>query len=206
LRRRSSPRAGPTTPVAAQRAEELAAAKKAKEKAETPQRVVKHGASDITGEDHVQQGAAIAYGAIPNVLQVPSRENLERFEAAGAGARRERCAAHRIAEPIYRKFVRGGVDPQSGRQRSYYPSTVTKRVVVYDNDMLVEFIPEGARVRMVVEIEPHRDEHWTRMSAQGFESQLTKAPAALAARRSCGRCRSPPPRTIRSSSRCEQRV
>jgi uncharacterized protein YndB with AHSA1/START domain len=53
----------------------------------------------------------------------------------------------------------------------------------YDNDMLVEFIPDGPRVRMVVEIEPHRDEHWTRMSAQGFESQLTKVPAALAARR-----------------------
>jgi uncharacterized protein YndB with AHSA1/START domain len=54
----------------------------------------------------------------------------------------------------------------------------------YDNDMQVEFIPDGARVRMVVEIEPHRDEHLTRMSAQGFESQLTKVPAALAARRS----------------------
>jgi uncharacterized protein YndB with AHSA1/START domain len=54
----------------------------------------------------------------------------------------------------------------------------------YDHDMQVEFIPDGARVRMVVESEPHRDEHWTRMSAQGFESQLTKVPAALAARRS----------------------
>ncbi len=53
----------------------------------------------------------------------------------------------------------------------------------YDNDMLVELIPEGVNVRMVVEIEPHRDEHWTRSSAQGFESQLTKVPAALAARR-----------------------
>lgn len=53
----------------------------------------------------------------------------------------------------------------------------------YDNDMLVELIPEGERVRMVVTIEPHRDAQWTRMSAQGFESQLTKVPAALAARR-----------------------
>jgi hypothetical protein len=53
----------------------------------------------------------------------------------------------------------------------------------YENDMRVEFIPEGARVRMVVEIEPHRDEQWTRMSTEGFESQLTKVPAALAARR-----------------------
>ena len=54
----------------------------------------------------------------------------------------------------------------------------------YDNDMLVELIPDGARVRMVVEIEPHRDEHWTRSAAQGLESQLTKVPAALAKRRS----------------------
>ena len=53
----------------------------------------------------------------------------------------------------------------------------------YDNDMVVELIPDGARVRMVVEIEPHRDEHWTRQSAQGFESQLTRVPGALAARR-----------------------
>jgi uncharacterized protein YndB with AHSA1/START domain len=54
----------------------------------------------------------------------------------------------------------------------------------YDHEMQVEFMPEGARVRMVVEVEPHRDAHWTRMAAQGFESQLTKVAAALAARRS----------------------
>lgn len=53
----------------------------------------------------------------------------------------------------------------------------------YDNDMHVELIPEGRRVRMVVVIEAHRDEHWTRMSAQGFESQLRKIPGALAATR-----------------------
>jgi uncharacterized protein YndB with AHSA1/START domain len=54
----------------------------------------------------------------------------------------------------------------------------------YSNDMLVTLTADGVRVRMVVEIEPHRDEHWTRMSARGFESQLTRVPAALAARRS----------------------
>lgn len=53
----------------------------------------------------------------------------------------------------------------------------------YDNDMQVEFVADGDRVRMVVLIQPHRDDTWTRMSAQGFESQLTKVPAALAARR-----------------------
>lgn len=53
----------------------------------------------------------------------------------------------------------------------------------YDHDMVVEFIPDGARVRMVIDVQPHRDEQWTRMAAQGLESQLTKVPAALAARR-----------------------
>lgn len=54
----------------------------------------------------------------------------------------------------------------------------------YDNDMQVEFVSEGDRVRMVVLIQPHTTEGWTRQASQGFESQLTKVPAALAARRS----------------------
>jgi hypothetical protein len=44
----------------------------------------------------------------------------------------------------------------------------TPGVEPYDTDMPVEFISDGARVRTVVEIEPHRDEHRTRMSAPGF--------------------------------------
>jgi uncharacterized protein YndB with AHSA1/START domain len=53
----------------------------------------------------------------------------------------------------------------------------------YENNIAVEFIPEGASVRMVVTIDPHQDEEWTRMAGEGFASQLTKLPAALAARR-----------------------
>lgn len=53
----------------------------------------------------------------------------------------------------------------------------------YENEMLVELFPEGSRVRMVVTLEPHPAEEWTRRSAEGFASQLTKVPAALAARR-----------------------
>ncbi len=52
----------------------------------------------------------------------------------------------------------------------------------YDNDMLVEFFRDGKNVRMVVTIEPHAIEEMTRMSAQGFESSLTKIPAALSRR------------------------
>ena len=53
----------------------------------------------------------------------------------------------------------------------------------YEHEMRVELIPDGTRVRMVIDVQPHRDEHWTRMAAQGMESQLAKVPAALAARR-----------------------
>lgn len=53
----------------------------------------------------------------------------------------------------------------------------------YENNISVEFSREGRIARMVVSIEPHRDDFWTRQSAAGFESQLTKVPAALASRR-----------------------
>jgi hypothetical protein len=47
---------------------------------------------------------------------------------------------------------------------------------------LVEFFSEGPQVRMLVTIEPHRDEEWTQRAGEGFASQLNKVPAALAAR------------------------
>jgi uncharacterized protein YndB with AHSA1/START domain len=44
----------------------------------------------------------------------------------------------------------------------------------YESLIEVDFTPLGDRARMVVTIHPHRDPHWTRMSVQGFTSQLTK--------------------------------
>ena len=52
----------------------------------------------------------------------------------------------------------------------------------YDNRIRVEFSSEDGRASMAVTIEPHPDPEWTRTSIKGFESQLTKVPAALAAR------------------------
>jgi uncharacterized protein YndB with AHSA1/START domain len=49
----------------------------------------------------------------------------------------------------------------------------------YENNILVEFVPDGPGVRMVVTVDRHRDEEWTRRAAAGFESQLTKLPGAL---------------------------
>ena len=56
-------------------------------------------------------------------------------------------------------------------------------VTPYEHNILVEFIPEGSSVRMVVTVEPHISEEWTSRARQGFESQLTKLPGVLAARR-----------------------
>jgi uncharacterized protein YndB with AHSA1/START domain len=52
----------------------------------------------------------------------------------------------------------------------------------YENEMLVEFFPEGRSVRMVIAVDEHQTAEWTQRATQGMESQLTKVPAALAAR------------------------
>jgi uncharacterized protein YndB with AHSA1/START domain len=53
----------------------------------------------------------------------------------------------------------------------------------YENRTCVEFFPEGKSVRMVITTEEHPDKEWTRLATEGWESQLTKMPAALAARK-----------------------
>jgi uncharacterized protein YndB with AHSA1/START domain len=52
----------------------------------------------------------------------------------------------------------------------------------YENKTRVEFLPEGSSVRMLITVDEHHDEHWTRLATMGWESQLTKLPGALAAR------------------------
>ena len=47
-------------------------------------------------------------------------------------------------------------------------------VAPYDSTMRVELIPSGANVRMVVTLEAMHNEELTRMSIEGFTSQLTK--------------------------------
>jgi uncharacterized protein YndB with AHSA1/START domain len=56
----------------------------------------------------------------------------------------------------------------------------------YENQMLVEFVPDGGNVKMIVNIDEHMTSEWTQRATQGFESQLTKVEAALAARRKRG--------------------
>ncbi len=44
----------------------------------------------------------------------------------------------------------------------------------YENTIAVDFFPAGEATRMVITIEPHLDPHWTRMSIEGFNGQLSK--------------------------------
>jgi uncharacterized protein YndB with AHSA1/START domain len=44
----------------------------------------------------------------------------------------------------------------------------------YESLIEVAFSAEGDHARMVVTLHPHLDPHWTRMSLEGFTSQLTK--------------------------------
>ena len=44
----------------------------------------------------------------------------------------------------------------------------------YESLIEVEFSADGDHTRMVVTLHPHLDPHWTRMSIEGFGSQLTK--------------------------------
>jgi uncharacterized protein YndB with AHSA1/START domain len=53
----------------------------------------------------------------------------------------------------------------------------------YENRTRVEFFPEGSSVRMIINTEEHPDKEWTLRATQGWESQLTKLPGALAARK-----------------------
>lgn len=47
-------------------------------------------------------------------------------------------------------------------------------VATYESTIGVDFVPAGASVRMIVTLDPMHSEEITRMSQQGFTSQLTK--------------------------------
>jgi len=47
----------------------------------------------------------------------------------------------------------------------------------YDTTMVVEFFASGDRTRMVVTLEPMHDDEFTKMSTEGFTSQLSKLDA-----------------------------
>ncbi|MDV6332681.1 SRPBCC domain-containing protein [Asticcacaulis sp. 201] len=50
----------------------------------------------------------------------------------------------------------------------------------YDSVIDVQFLKAGDKARMVIALQPHLDPHWTKMSIDGFTSQLTKLEARFA--------------------------
>jgi len=44
----------------------------------------------------------------------------------------------------------------------------------YESTIEVDFRATGDRTTMLVTLHPHRDPHWTKMSVEGFQSQLKK--------------------------------
>jgi uncharacterized protein YndB with AHSA1/START domain len=57
----------------------------------------------------------------------------------------------------------------------------------YPYDIVVQFFPEGGRVRMVVTADPHREAELTRVAAEEMTRQLRRFDAALASLRSKAR-------------------
>jgi len=53
----------------------------------------------------------------------------------------------------------------------------------YENRIRAEFLQEGRTARMIILIEAHPSEDFSRLAVQGMESQLTKVEEALASRR-----------------------
>jgi uncharacterized protein (DUF1697 family)/uncharacterized protein YndB with AHSA1/START domain len=68
------------------------------------------------------------------------------------------------------------------RLKIHFTIDFIQGVAPYDFNVLVEFFPDGAGVRMVTAIDRHHDEEWTRLAAVGFESALTKLSEAIAER------------------------
>ena len=98
-------------------------------------------------------------------------EQIEFMKKSGMGVSHDTRGTFVEIEPLRRLKIRYVID--------FLPGVET-----YENNVLVEFFPKGKGVRMVITVDPHIDERMTGMATQGWESQLTKLPEALAARTS----------------------
>ena len=113
----------------------------------------------------LQVGGRLRYDMIAD-----APEQIEFMKKSGMGTSHDTRGTFVEIEPLRRLKILYTID--------FLPE-----VEPYENNVLVEFLPEGESVRMRITVDPHIDEKWTGMAKQGWESQLTKLPAALAARR-----------------------
>ena len=97
-------------------------------------------------------------------------EQIEHMRKMGMPLSHETRGTFVVIEPYRRLKIRHIIDFIPGLE-------------AYENNIAVEFAPEGSGVRMVITLDRHPEEEWTRRAAAGLESQLTKLPGALTARR-----------------------
>lgn len=81
-------------------------------------------------------------------------EQIKHMQRAGMSASHETRGTFVEIEPLRRLKILHMID--------FIPG-----VEPYENNMLVEFVPEGRSVRMVVTVDQHQDEEWTRLAALG---------------------------------------
>ena len=97
-------------------------------------------------------------------------EQIAHMKAANMPLSHETRGTFTEVEPLKRLVLRHVIDFIPGLEP-------------YENFMRVEFSQSPQGTRMLLSVDPNATEDWTKAATEGMASQLTKAPAALAARR-----------------------
>ncbi len=108
-------------------------------------------------------------GALSYAMIAAGAEQIAFMESAGMPTSTETRATFGAIEPLLRLTIRHVID--------FIPG-----VAPYNNDVTVAFAAEGTHATMMITVDAHLSEEWTQRAAAGWESQLTKLPAVLAAR------------------------
>jgi uncharacterized protein YndB with AHSA1/START domain len=103
-----------------------------------------------------REGGALSYEMIAD-----TPEMVEAMEKMGQAVRHGTHGRFVEMEPHRRLAITHVIDFLPG-------------VAAYDSTMVVEFFPSGPEVRMVVTLDAMHNEELTRMSTEGFTSQLRK--------------------------------
>lgn len=123
-------------------------------------------------------------GCRVEVRKLELREGGELLYDMIAVAPEEIAAVEKLNIPISQK-VRGTfarIDPLKHLEFTHLIDFIPG-VKAYEHRIRVEFSKAGSSAQMVITVEPHHNPEWTRIATQAMESQLTKVPALLAARR-----------------------
>jgi uncharacterized protein YndB with AHSA1/START domain len=103
-----------------------------------------------------QAGGALDYDMIAD-----APEAIAAMEAAGQAVSHGTHGTYSVFEPHSRLSLVHVIDFIAGQ-------------APYDSVIDVAFITDGEMVRMITTLYPHLDPHWTKMSVEGYTSQLTK--------------------------------